>query len=57
MNLWRATWPALALSLVVWGDAVSQVGAAPFHIADSNDRAKVIQGKELYARWCASCHG
>ena len=30
---------------------------APAHFADADDMGKVIAGKALYRRWCASCHG
>lgn len=31
--------------------------AAPAHFADADDLPKVIAGKAVYLRWCASCHG
>jgi len=30
---------------------------APAHFANADDLSKVVAGKTLYLRWCASCHG
>jgi mono/diheme cytochrome c family protein len=38
--------------------AMAGAGAgAPAHFADADDLSKVIAGKAVYLRWCASCHG
>jgi mono/diheme cytochrome c family protein len=37
--------------------ALIAIVAAPKHFANADDVATVTEGKAVYTRWCASCHG
>lgn len=37
--------------------ATAAAATAPAHFANADDLSKVIAGKAVYQRWCASCHG
>lgn len=37
--------------------ALIGIVAAPQHFANADDVATVTQGKAVYMRWCAGCHG
>lgn len=45
-----------AVSLALWL-ALPHSTASGMHLADANDAAAVAQGKQVYKRYCASCHG
>ncbi|HXY98577.1 MAG TPA: c-type cytochrome [Stellaceae bacterium] len=45
-----------AAVLAVWL-ALPHAAASGAHLANADDVAAVVHGKELYKRYCASCHG
>lgn len=49
-------WAAVAVPVVAFGAALA-VGANSRHVADADDLARGMRGKQVYAARCASCHG